>query len=182
MAFTVEVAIDETFETEAAIDKVFAVLADVPFSVSHFPKVDKLIDEGDGVYRTEMQKIGIQSYYIQTVYAAKYVADAGKATVTWTPVKGVGNATVSGKWQLKDLGGDGTRDKFHTKAQLDMPFPRMAKMVLGGFVRGEFETMVEQYLDNLEETFAKGKLPPKKKAAAKKKTAAKKKPAAKKKS
>ena len=43
--------------------------------------------------------------------------------------------------------------------------------VLKGWVRSEFEGMVETYLTNLQGTFKKGKLPPapKKKAAAKKK-------------
>ncbi|MBI1317599.1 MAG: hypothetical protein GC168_01440 [Candidatus Hydrogenedens sp.] len=175
MAFKVEVAVDETFDTECPTQTVFEILADVPYSVSHFPKVDELHDEGDGVYRWEMEKIGVQSYYLQTVYACKYVSDATKNTVTWTPVKGVGNATVSGKWTLKELKDGGTRVKLSTKGELEMPFPSLAKILLGGFIRTEFESMIGTYIENLQDTFAKGKKPPAKKAAAKKKPAAKKK-------
>ena len=174
MAFKVEVAVDETFDTDCPIDTVFAILADVPYSVSHFPKVDQLVDEGGGVYRWEMAKIGVQSYYIQTVYACKYVADEAKRTVTWTPVKGEGNAVVSGKWTLKETKDGGTRLKLSTKGELELPFPGLTKMLLGGFVRSEFEGMIATYIENLQGTFAKGKKPPAKKAAAKKKPAAKK--------
>lgn len=171
MAFTVDVEIDKTVEAPASPEHVFAVLSNVPFSVSHFPKVEDLVDEGDGVYRWEMQKIGLNQYYIQTVYACKYVSDPEKLTVKWTPVKGVGNATVSGKWTIKPAGEGKTKLTLSTKAALDLPFPSLAKLLLGGFVRSEFEGMVETYLSNLQGTFKKGKLPPapKKKAAAKKK-------------
>lgn len=174
MAFTVEVEINKTFEAETSSDKVFAVLSNVPFSVSHFPKVDELVEDGEGVYRWEMQKIGVDRYFIQTVYACKYVNDPEKLTVKWTPVKGVGNAVVSGKWTIKDAGEKKTKVTLTTKAALELPFPSLTKLLLGGFVRGEFEGMVETYISNLQATFKKGKMPPAAKAAAKKPAAKKK--------
>ncbi len=168
MAFTVEVELNETFEAETSAANVFAVVSDVPFSVSHFPKVEQLVDEGGGVYRWEMQKIGVNSYFIQTVYACKYVSDPEKLTVKWTPVKGVGNAVVSGKWTIKPAGENKAKVTLSTSATLELPFPSLVKMLLGGFVRGEFEGMVDTYLKNLQDTFRKGKLPGAKKAAAKK--------------
>lgn len=169
MAFTVDVEVDESFEAAANAEDVFAVLADVPFSVSHFPKVDKLVDEGNGVYRWEMEKIGLDKYFIQTVYACKYVADPEKLTVKWTPVKNVGNAQVNGKWTIKSLGEKRTKLTLSTRGTLEMPFPSLAKILLGGFIRGEFEGLIRGYIENLQETFKKGKKPPAKKAAAKKK-------------
>ena len=48
MAVTVKIDLGYEFEVKAKADEVFAVLSDVPTSVSHFPKVEKLTDMGDG--------------------------------------------------------------------------------------------------------------------------------------
>ena len=98
MSITVKIDLGYEFEVKAKAADVFAVLSDVPVSVSHFPKVEQLTDMGGGVYKWEMEKVGTTQVNIQTVYASKYVSDAAKGTVKWTPVKGVGNALVGGHW------------------------------------------------------------------------------------
>src|SRR5674476_1214819 len=54
-----------------------------------FPKVDKLTDLGDGIYKWEMEKVGTAQVNIQTVYASRYVSSKSKGTVVWTPVPDV---------------------------------------------------------------------------------------------
>ncbi|NBX22085.1 MAG: hypothetical protein EBR58_12260, partial [Betaproteobacteria bacterium] len=102
MAVTVEINLGYEFDVKAKASEVFAVLSDVPTSASHFPKVDQLVDLGDNTYRWEMEKIGIASITLQTVYASKYTSNKAKGTVTWTPVKGEGNALVAGSWKITD--------------------------------------------------------------------------------
>ena len=102
MTVSVDIDLGYEFAVKAPFKEVFDVLSDVPVSVSHFPKVDKLVDMGDGVYRWEMAKVGTAQVNIQTVYASKYVSDRKKGTVVWTPVKGVGNALVGGSWKITD--------------------------------------------------------------------------------
>ena len=58
MAFSVPIELGYEFSVKSPFEDVFAVLSDVPKSVSHFPKVDRLVDEGKGVYRWEMKKVG----------------------------------------------------------------------------------------------------------------------------
>lgn len=154
MAFTVDFEIERAFDAECAASRVFDVLSDVPRSVSHFPKVEQLVDLGDGKYKWEMEKIGIQSYYIQTVYACKYVSDREKLTVKWTPVRGQGNATVSGSWNIKALDKNRTGVKLKTKGELTLPLPGLVKLVVAPFVRAEFTRMIDQYIANLGKTFA----------------------------
>ncbi|MDP2369693.1 hypothetical protein, partial [Rhodoferax sp.] len=100
----IDVSIDlgYEFDVKARFKEVFDVLADVPTSASHFPNVDKLVDLGDGVYRWDMQKIGLPQINLQTIYASRYVANRTKGTVVWTPIAGVGNALVSGNWKIVD--------------------------------------------------------------------------------
>lgn len=153
MAVSVNIELGYEFEVKAKADEVFAVLADVPTSVSHFPKVEKLTDMGDGVYKWEMQKVGTAQVNIQTVYASKYVSDKAKGTVKWTPVKGVGNAQVGGSWKITDNKGKSTKVVLKIEGVVEVPLPGLMKMVVEPVVAGEFEKLVEKYIDNLIKRF-----------------------------
>ena len=156
MAITVKIDLGYEFDVKAKAAEVFEVLSDVPTSASHFPKVEQLSDLGDGVYQWEMQKVGTAQVNIQTVYACKYVskwdAAKGQGTVKWTPVKGVGNALVSGSWDISD-------QKKHTaialaiQGDIEVPLPGLMKMVVVPVVEGEFEKLVEKYIANLIKRF-----------------------------
>lgn len=152
MTVTVDIDLGYEFTVKAPSDKVFEVLADVPESASHFPKVDQLVDMGGGVYRWEMQKVGTAQVGIQTVYACKYVSDRKKGSVTWTPVKGVGNAQISGSWKITDKKG-ATHIVLKTGGKVDVALPALMKLVVVPVVNGEFEKLVEKYIDNLIEAF-----------------------------
>jgi carbon monoxide dehydrogenase subunit G len=151
---TVTVAIDLGYEfaVKAPFKEVFDLLSDVPESVSHFPKVDKLVDMGDGVYRWEMAKVGTAQVNIQTVYASKYVSDRKKGAVVWTPVPGVGNAQVGGSWKITDAK-KSTALQFKVSGTVNVALPGLMKMVVVPVVQGEFEKLVEKYIDNLVKRF-----------------------------
>jgi len=153
MAISVDIDLGYEFTVKAKAADVFAVLADVPTSVSHFPKVDKLTDMGDGVYKWEMEKVGTAQVNIQTVYASKYVSDKAKGTVKWTPVKGIGNAQVGGSWKVTDNKGKSTAIELKIKGTVDVPLPGLMKMVVGPVVEGEFEKLVDKYIANLIKKF-----------------------------
>ncbi|MBF0449906.1 MAG: SRPBCC family protein [Candidatus Magnetomorum sp.] len=152
MAFKVNVDIRKEFDVPADYDQVFAVLSTVPDSASHFPKVDQLVDLGDNSYRWEMEKIGIQKYYLQTVYACKYESDKDSGSITWKPISDVGNAEIEGSWKVTKQG-DRTHIELNTKGVMTLPFPGLAKMVIGPFASREFESMVNQYIENLKKAF-----------------------------
>ena len=152
MAITVPFDLAYEFEVNAPAAEVFAVLADVPSSASHFPKLSKLVDLGKGAYRWEMEKVGTAQVNIQTVYASKYVSNKAKGTVVWTPVKGEGNALVGGSWKITD-NKKSTALEFKVAGTVDVPLPGLMKLVVVPVVRGEFEKLVEQYIDNLIKRF-----------------------------
>jgi carbon monoxide dehydrogenase subunit G len=152
MAITVNINLGYEFDVKAKASEVFEVLSDVPTSASHFPKVDKLTDLGDGVYRWEMEKIGIASISLQTIYASKYKSNKAKGTVSWTPVKGEGNALVSGSWAITD-NKKSTNIVLELQGELTLPLPGLMKMVAGPVAEAEFEKMVEQYIENLTKRF-----------------------------
>ncbi|MGA8514743.1 MAG: SRPBCC family protein [Burkholderiaceae bacterium] len=152
MAISVNIDLAYEFEVKSKAAEVFEVLSDVPLSVSHFPKVDKLTDLGDGVYKWEMEKVGTTQVNIQTVYASKYKSDQAKGTVVWTPVKGIGNAQVGGNWKITD-NKKSTAIALQIKGTVDVPLPGLMKMVVAPVVEGEFEKLVDKYIANLIKRF-----------------------------
>jgi carbon monoxide dehydrogenase subunit G len=152
MAVTITCEMNVALNVKAPYKLVFDTLSDVPGSATHYPKVDKLIDEGDGVYRWEMEKVGIGSFFLQTVYASKYVSNPATGIISWTPVKGVGNSLVKGEWKIKDM-------KKHTniamtvQGEFTIPAPGLMKMVLSSLVKSEFDKMTNVYLENLTKFF-----------------------------
>jgi len=152
MTIKVNIDLGYEFAVKASFQTVFDTLSDVPTSASFFPKVDKLVDLGDGAYRWEMAKIGLAQVNLQTIYAAHYVSNKAKGTVVWTPVAGVGNALVSGDWKITDKKKT-THLVFKTQGELTLPLPGLMKMVVGPVVETEFEKMIEQYIDNLTRHF-----------------------------
>lgn len=152
MTVSVDIDLAYEFAVKAPYKEVFDVLADVPTSVSHFPKVDKLVDMGDGVYRWEMAKVGTAQVNIQTVYASKYVSDAKKGSVVWTPVKGVGNAQVGGSWKITDKK-DRTALVLKTQGTVEVALPALMRMIVVPVVQGEFEKLVDKYIANLCKRF-----------------------------
>ncbi len=153
MAISISIEVSRNFDVSADLDKVFALLSDVPASASFFPKVQQLTDLGDNSYRWEMEKVGLDKHALQTVYASRYHADKEKRLITWEPVKGVGNGEVSGFWKL--LPGDGkTSLQFSTKATLELPLPGLLKLAISPVVKHEFSSLLDTYIANLQRHFA----------------------------
>ncbi len=152
MSVTVSIDLGYEFEVKASAKDVFDVLSDVPTSASFFPKVNKLVDLGDNVYRWEMDKVGTSQVNIQTIYASKYVSNRAKGTVLWTPVKGEGNALVSGSWNITD-----NKKSTHVVLKIDgevtVGLPALMKLIVVPVVEGEFEKLVDKYIANLIKKF-----------------------------
>ena len=153
MTVKVSIELDKEFTVAADAATVFELLADVPKSASHFPKVDKLIDLGGNSYRWEMEKIGIGDHAIQTIYACNYKPDAKSGVITWEPIKEVGNSVVSGCWTISEAD-NGTLIRFQSQAELTLPLPGLLKLAISPVVKYEFSGMVDTYLSNLTKTFS----------------------------
>ncbi len=152
MTITVNIDLGYEFAVKADYSTVFDTLSDVPKSASFFPKVDQLVELGDGVYRWEMEKIGITQINLQTIYASRSTPDRAKGSITWTPVQGQGNALVSGSWQITDKK-KSTHLVLKIQGELTLPLPGLMKKMIAPVVELEFEKMVEQYIDHLSQHF-----------------------------
>lgn len=153
MAITVSIELNRELEISGSYDEVFDLLADVPRSAAHFPKVNKLTDLGDNTYRWEMEKVGVDKHAIQSVYASKYFSDKDAGKITWEPVKGEGNGLVRGSWTLKAKGDNATTAKFQTSAELTLPLPGLLKLAISPVIKHEFNGLVDTYMNNLKKAF-----------------------------
>jgi carbon monoxide dehydrogenase subunit G len=152
MSVTVPFDLNYEIDVKARPVEVFELLADVPASASHFPKVERLVPLGDNAYRWELQKVGTAQVHIQTIYASKYVADRKKLRVSWTPVPGIGNALISGDWSITDRK-HSTHVRLHIQGEIHVPLPGLMKLLVAPVVTAENEKLLRQYLDNLVRHF-----------------------------
>lgn len=154
MSVSITIEISRTFTVNAGVKQAFTLLANVPESASHFPKVERLTDLGDNTFRWEMKKQGVDRYSLQTIYACRYRSDGRKHTIVWEPVAGEGNGTVNGSWTLKAAEGGGTECRFQTRGILELPLPGLLKMAISPVVKHEFNALVDQYIENLKVALA----------------------------
>lgn len=148
MPLTIPMHLAYEFDVKASAPEAFALLADVPRSASHYPKLAHLVDLGKGAYRWEMEPVGSGPVQIQTIYASRYVGNKKKGTVTWTPVAGEGNARVSGSWTITQHP-QFTRLQLDIQGEIDLPLPGLMKAIAAPIVESEFEGLTERYIDNI---------------------------------
>ncbi|NTU57413.1 MAG: SRPBCC family protein [Chlorobiaceae bacterium] len=152
MSFTVTISVSKDFETQASPEQVFALLADVPRSASHFPDVEKLEDMGGNVFRWTMEKIGIGDHTLQqTIYACTYLSDNELMKVDWVPLEGVGNARVEGGWRINPLS-SGTRVYLKTRGELVVDMPGFLQFLLAPLIEMAFAQKIDRYVTNLQES------------------------------
>ena len=151
MSVIIPISVVRDFTTSAPIQEVYEILADVPNSVSHFPKVEQLVTLGDNKYRWEMERMGTQNHYFQVRYVTRYTRSASEKWIRWTPIS-EGNGSFSGCWELRREGNK-THLHFENKGHLQLPFPRILKRLVKPFVDKQFQDLLDQYIVNLQRTF-----------------------------
>ena len=81
-----------------------------------------------------MEKVGTDAFISDRV-CVEIRTEQGQGEITWTPVKGVGNAQeVSGIWNGTDKG-NSTLVVLETGGDMDIPLPGLMKMVVGPVVK-----------------------------------------------
>ena len=152
MSVTIPIAITLDFLTDADIEAVYEVLADVPRSVGHFPKVDQLVNLGADKYRWEMEKMGTQNVYFQVRYTTRYRRSDAEKWIRWDPIA-EGNGAFTGCWELSRQGAQ-TLVHFENEGHLQLPLPRLSKRLVRPFVLHQFQELFDIYIANLQHTFS----------------------------
>jgi len=145
---------ERAIDVRATPAQVYAVVADVPDSVAHFPDVESLVLEG-GAYRWTLKKAGVGRLSMQLVYACRYRTDEDALTVSWAADSTVGNAEVSGRWTI-DARGTGTRLTLHNDLVLRANAPRLLRKAAEPVFVRENQRLMGIYMDHLKKTFDGG--------------------------
>lgn len=134
-------------ETHASPDAVYALLADVPRSVSHFPDLESLIQE-NGAWVWRLPRLGAGPLVFQVVYASRYFFEPQTRSVRWEPVPGVGNTQVGGSWKIF-VTPKGSRFEMVSDYVVETPFPKLMRGPAEVIMARENERILGQYLNNL---------------------------------
>jgi len=146
----------KTVEVTAAPAEVYAVVADVPDSVNHFPELESLVPERGG-YTWTLARMGKGKLSHQLVYACRYECDPDALSVSWSAIDGVGNAHVSGRWIIEPSAAAGTRLTLDNDLRLFIRrAPRMIRGAAQPVLTRENSRIMAIYLDNLCTTFNGG--------------------------
>jgi carbon monoxide dehydrogenase subunit G len=141
-------------DVPAPLEEVYALLADIPDSTSHFPDLEKVARHEDG-YLWTVKKSGVGRLSAQMIYACRYLSDEAAHTVRWEPIPGTGNTTLQGSWRLEQVGG-GTRLHLHNQLTMHLDIPRLMVRAARPVVNQISARLMGQYLENLKRTFSGG--------------------------
>lgn len=151
MSVTIPISVVRDFYTNASIQDVYEILADVPTSIGHFPQVEQLVSLGDDKFRWEMERMGTNNHYFQIRYVTRYTRSESEKWVRWEPVP-EGNGSFRGCWQLH-VEGSQVHVHFENEGHLQLPLPRLSRRLVQPFVLKQFEDLINQYIVNLQQTF-----------------------------
>lgn len=157
MSITLDLATQYEFEVSAPYDEVFGFLSDVPLASSLHPTHEQTIDLGGGVYEWKMKRYGTEKIHVQTVYACLYTSDHASGLIRWTPVAGIGNATVDGFFRLAPQS-HGTRVEARINSAATLPVPAFMKGLVLQIVATENRKLNEKYIKNIIDRFGGGRM------------------------
>ncbi|HEX4871502.1 MAG TPA: hypothetical protein VFV27_04245 [Nevskiaceae bacterium] len=156
----VPLEIERSLRVDAPLDTARALLADLETTIGRFPKLRKLTRLGPDQYRWEMAVIGSRLAKIahEVSYGAHYRIDAARGELSWTPLKGVGNASIEGRFRL-EADGRQTRLSFSVKGELrEVPVPLMYRLLAPPFIQGKFAHLVDEFLARTAAALAAGEV------------------------
>lgn len=134
----------------------FAILGVPEDSIRHFEGLQSLTKESDGSITWKLAPVGVKSISLQVVYACRYFPNPDALEVTWSPVPGVGNGTVSGRWKVVSLGDSQCRIQLDNELRLALNLSRLLKGPAKKVVDRENRRLVEAYFANIVKTLRGG--------------------------
>lgn len=165
----VHLAIERSLAVPQSAEQVRQLFADLETTIGRFPKLKKLTPLAPNRWRWDMDVIGSRIARIahSVSYAADYTTEPN-GNLRFTPVAGIGNASVEGRFAVTPQG-EGALLSFSVKGELrEVPVPLMYRLIAPAFIQGKFTAMVDAFLQRTKDALADGavaKKPARKKAA-----------------
>jgi hypothetical protein len=164
-----------TIDVPVKPESVFALLANVPDSVSHFPGLVEVVPlyrellppqqqlqlqqqqqtQDNTSYKWLLKKLGYGQLSLQLCYGCKYFSDASKLAVWWKSIPACGNAEVNGHWEILPTA-EGTKFSLHNRLVFHMWLPQFLKFRAESLTTHHTTQLSNAYLKNLALTLTGG--------------------------
>jgi len=152
----IDLAIDRSVVLPVDYKTAEPLLRDIESTIGRFPNLKKLTRLDDSAYFWEMRTMGSQIAKIahDVSYGARYTRDLKAGLLSWEPIPGKGNATVSGHFKLAKAA-SGTEFSFHVRGTLfDVPVPLLYRPIAPKFISAKFTALIERFLERTREALA----------------------------
>ncbi|MGB0956524.1 MAG: hypothetical protein ACPGZP_11075 [Panacagrimonas sp.] len=146
----VGIKIERSIELPVPVAQSRQLIQDYQVTFRRFPKLRKLTRLGEHQYRWDMSTIGSRMARIahDVSYGAHYQVDAHAGELVWSPLSGVGNASIKGRMRVTPST-QGSRLSLAVSGQLyEVPIPLMYRVIAPSFIEGKFTAMVDGFLQN----------------------------------
>lgn len=152
-AVKVPIEIERELEVEGVpIERARILIDDLEGTIKRFPKLRELKPLGGSAYLWEMDPIGTAGIEHEVSYAAEYEVSPEQGLVSFTPVRGHGNALIEGYLKVVPGQDNGLQLSFRVKGTLyDVPVPLVYRLAAPPVIQGIFKRLVERYLEKLRD-------------------------------
>ena len=148
MSIKIEVDIKRSKVIRTPADEAFRRIRTVEEMASYFPNLDQLDKVDEQTYGWVLHKIGNEAYKHRVEYTSCWQWHHEDRKITWEPIKGKGNAQISGFCHVLELD-QGSEVIFTVQAVLHIPLPRLVKSIAKPIVKNKFEGVIDTYIDNV---------------------------------
>ena len=148
-----KVDLQRTAHIEGNADELFALLSDLPKTMSHFPKLRAFTDQGDGVWLWEIEPIHVAGMTYELDVATRFEIDEGNRTVRLIPVSGKGNAQIGGHFTALQDGSEARLD-LEIEGTIEVDVPMLLRAPAKPFIRSYFTRLVERFIERIQAEYA----------------------------
>lgn len=135
--------------TSKSVDDFFGHLADIPVTLSYFPKLKPLVALDSQRYQWEFERMGMGGIHHDLLFATEFSIDEGSGLIRFAALRGVGNGTLSGLFTtIED--DKGTHCALEVEGVLKgFKVPRLLHLPAKPVIRKQFDAMVSQFVANV---------------------------------
>lgn len=149
-----KLALDKKSSIQVNYDALMKDLQAIEPLLAIFPKLEKLTKLSANEYEWQLKPVGAMGVMHAVHYAASYQVDVAAGTLSFKAKEGIGNATLSGKFEFTKKGG-AVEVEIEINGQLrDIKVPMLLRAATPGFIKTMFEGLVDRFMEKIGEKYA----------------------------
>lgn len=149
-----KLALDKKSSIHVNYDALMKDLQAVEPLLAIFPKLEKLTKLSANEYEWQLKPVGAMGVMHAVHYAASYQVDVASGTLSFKAKEGIGNATLSGKFEFTKKG-SAVEVEIEINGQLrDIKVPMLLRAATPGFIKTMFEGLVDRFMEKIGEKYA----------------------------